>query len=74
MDVRAIFVRRKDASTLGITYTVQFSANLTTWQSSTVTPTVLADDGTYQVVSVPYPFFIGTKKARFFHVIIDLTP
>lgn len=74
VDVRAIFVRRKDASTLGITYTVQFSANLTTWQSSTVTPTVLADDGTYQVVSVPYPFFIGTKKARFFHVIIDLTP
>ena len=74
VDVRAIFVRRKDASALGLSYTVQFSANMTTWQTSTVTPTVLADDGTYQVVSVPYPFFIGTKKARFFHVVIDIAP
>lgn len=74
VDLRAVFVRRKDAAALGITYTVQFSADMITWQSSTVIPTVLADDGTYQIVSVPYPFFIGKKKARFFHVVISISP
>lgn len=74
VDVRAVFVRRKDAAALGLTYTVQFSADLVTWQSSTVTPTVLADDGTYQIVSVPYPFFVGKKKARFFRVTVSLAP
>ncbi|MBX7209167.1 MAG: M36 family metallopeptidase [Verrucomicrobiaceae bacterium] len=74
VDVRAVFVRRKDAAPLGLGYTVQFSADLGTWQSSTATPTVLADDGTYQIVSVPYPFFVGKKKARFFRVVVSLAP
>ncbi|MBL9145610.1 MAG: M36 family metallopeptidase [Verrucomicrobiaceae bacterium] len=74
VDHWAIFVRRKDAAVLGITYTVEFSADLTTWEPSTVTPTVLASDATYEVVSVPYPYFVGGKKARFFRVVIGVTP
>jgi hypothetical protein len=29
---------------------------------------VLADDGEFQVVSVPYPFFVNGRKATFFRV------
>jgi len=47
---------------------------MTTWQTSIVTPTVLADDGTYQVVSVPYPNFVAGRKARFFTVTVSTAP
>ncbi len=70
VDFRAAFCRRKDQSTAGLTYTVQFSADLSTWQSSVVVPTVIADDGTYQVVAVKYPFFVNGQKARFFRVTV----
>jgi hypothetical protein len=69
-DLRALFVRRKDYATVGLTYTVQFSAGLSSWQDSTNTPTVLADDGTNQIVSVPYP--AGFTAAGFFRVSVTL--
>ncbi len=72
VDFKAAFCRRKDQATAGLTYTVQFSADLGTWESSVVTPTVVADDGTYQVVTVRYPFFVNGQKARFFRV--SITP
>ena len=73
VDFKAAFCRRKDQATAGLTYTVQFSADLSTWQSSVVTPSVIADDGTYQVVTVRYPFFLNDgQKARFFRV--SVTP
>lgn len=74
LDFRAVFVRRKSFAADGLLYTPQFSANLTTWQPSSVTPVVLADDGTYQIVTVPYPPLVGGRKARFFRVSISLTP
>ena len=70
VDFKAAFCRRKEQSTAGLTYTVQFSADLSTWQSSVVVPTVIADDGTYQVVAVKYPFFVNGQKARFFRVTV----
>ena len=74
VDFRGLFVRRKDAASAGLTYTPQFSADMTTWQSSVATPTVLADDGTNQIVSVPYPVFIAGKKARFFRINVTINP
>lgn len=65
----AIFGRRKD-TLAGLTYAVQFSANLSTWVTSTATPMVLADDGVIEAVAVPYPFFVSGKKARFFRVVV----
>jgi hypothetical protein len=67
VNFQAIFGRRKDALA-GLTYAVQFSANLQSWVTSTATPTVLADDGVIEAVAVPYPFFVNGKKARFFRV------
>lgn len=71
VDFRALFCRRKNLATAGLTYTVQFSSDLVFWESSNVvTPTVIADDGEMQVVSVRYPFFVGGKKAQFFRVMV----
>lgn len=65
VDFRYVFVRRKDHAASGLSYTPEFSADMSAWTPSTAVPTVLADDGTHQVVSVPYPRFIAGRKARF---------
>lgn len=74
VDFRAVFVRRRDYQSAGLTYTPQFSSTLGVWQDSSAVPTVLADDGTLQLVSVPYTRFIAGKKARFFRVRVDSNP
>jgi hypothetical protein len=74
IDYRALFVRRVDHVAAGLTYTPQFSADLQTWVPSAVVPTVLADDGINQIVSVPYPQFLSGKKARFFRISVSIAP
>lgn len=69
----AIYIRRKDHAQAGLTYTPQFSVNLGTWQASTATPTVLADDGTYQALCIPYPLISG-QMARFFKLSVTMAP
>lgn len=70
VNFRAVFCRRKDYASAGLIYRVQFSGDLTTWQTSTATPSLLASDSEIDAVSVPYPFFVGGKKARFFRVTV----
>lgn len=72
VDFRALFGRRKDYAAAGMTYTVQFSPDLATWENSTATPTVLASDAEFDAVTVPYPFFVNGRKARFFRVQVSL--
>ena len=77
IDFRAVFVRRKDFAAAGLKYRPQFSVDMSSWQpTSDVEPTVavLADDGTYQIVSVPYPAFISGKKAKFFRISVSIAP
>ncbi len=65
----ALFGRRKNS---GLTYTVQFSTDLFTWENNTVPPVVLADDGLIEACTVPYPFFLSDgQKARFFRVAVQ---
>ena len=57
-DFRAVFLRRKDHATSGLTYEVQFSADLEQWTTSATTPTILTASnsaGDYEAVSVPCP-------------------
>ena len=71
VDVYAVFGRRQDYVAAGLTYTVQFSADLTTWESSTDTPAVIASDATIDAVQVSYPMFLSSgKKAAFFRVVV----
>ncbi|MBK8094516.1 MAG: immunoglobulin domain-containing protein [Verrucomicrobiaceae bacterium] len=53
--ITARFIRRKTHATDGLIYTPQFSANLTTWENSATTPTVIASDTTHDVVELPFP-------------------
>ena len=65
---RALFGRRKDYVAAGLTYTAQFSSDLVTWMNSVAVPTVIADDGEIEAVTVPHPFFVNGRKARFFRL------
>ncbi|MEA3212710.1 MAG: hypothetical protein QOE70_5767 [Chthoniobacter sp.] len=70
VDYQAVLIRRKDWATAGLTYTVQFSDDLTAWQSSTAPFSVIAEDSAYQAVSVPYPASGNGNKARFFRIVM----
>lgn len=70
-DFRVLFIRRKDYLNDGLTYTPQFSGDLTTWSSTSAVPTVIATDGDVELVSIKYPFFVAGRKARFFRVAVD---
>lgn len=69
--VNAIFIRRKDRVAAGLTYSVEFSPDLSTWTPSIATPTVVAEDGTHEVVSVPMP---AAQTRHFFHVSVSVSP
>ena len=79
-DFRAVFCRRVNFSALGLSYTLQFSADNVVWVDSTATPSVLATDagGVMQAVYVHYPLFIRpggvVKKAQFFRVGVSMAP
>ena len=74
VDFRALFSRRTDFTAAGLTYTVQFSPDLLDWTSSIIAPSILADNGTAQIVSVPFPGFLNGKKARFVRVQVSIVP
>jgi 2',3'-cyclic-nucleotide 2'-phosphodiesterase (5'-nucleotidase family) len=67
-DFRYVFMRVKNAASVGITYTPQFSNDMSegSWENRGDLPvTVIASDGDYELVSVKYPFFTQGKKAQF---------
>ena len=76
-DFLAVFTRRKDHATAGISYIVDFSADLSLWTPSSEIPTLRTSPGTpgsYDVVSVPYletvPVQVGgpEQPPQFFRV------
>jgi hypothetical protein len=69
---RAVYARRKDYVSVHLVYTVEFSGDLLTWKASSATPLVLAEDLRMQAVSVPYPFSVAGKKARYFRVKVEI--
>ncbi len=68
VDRRALFIRRTDHALLGLSYAVEFSANLSDWQASAASPYSLATRGDHELVSVKYPLFVRGRPARFFRV------
>jgi hypothetical protein len=68
VDRYAMFARRDDTAWAGLTYTVEFTADLRNWVATTAIPTVVADDGEIQAVSVPYLDVINGQPVRFFRV------
>lgn len=52
----------------GLSYTVEFSADLSQWVASGDTPTVQAADSIMQVVSIPFPPTVNGQPTKFFRV------
>ena len=76
VDFRAVFGRRKDWSVAGLTYTPQFSPDLTEWVDATDTPTLIeSGSGDIDAVFVPYPMIIqtttGWEKPQFFRLSVS---
>jgi hypothetical protein len=73
----AVFGRRKDHQAAGLTYTVEFSADLSVWTASTSLPTVLThpnSSGEIEAVSIPYPASVPVtggdpeQKPKFYRI------
>jgi len=73
----AVFGRRKDHQDAGLTYTSEFSADLTRWTSSSTPPTVLtsaSSEDDIEVVRIPYPASVPVaggepdQEPRFFRI------
>ena len=63
----ALYPRLTNHAELGLTYTIHFSHDLTSWQASLTPPTVQADDGTVQACTIPFPAQLTNGHApRFF--------
>ncbi|MEM9480946.1 MAG: hypothetical protein AAGA58_14925, partial [Verrucomicrobiota bacterium] len=79
LDFDGRFVRRVDHASIGLTYTPQFSHDMSVWVDATdTTPTVVVpDDGSgYEVVEIDYDIFIPSgpgagQKARFFRMLVN---
>jgi hypothetical protein len=67
----ALFGRRVNYLAAGLNYTVEFSADLTTWSPSSAVPTVLATDSEIQAVSVPFPSQVDGRTPKYFRVKIS---
>lgn len=72
-NLTGVFGRRKDYVTAGLTYTAQFSADLSKWQDSAAAGTVQASDAQIEVLSLPWPATVptsagGNAAPRFFRV------
>jgi hypothetical protein len=67
----ALFGERLDAAANGLSYVVEFSGDLLTWSPSSAVPTVVAQDGVIQAVTVPFPVLADGLPARFFHVKVN---
>lgn len=73
-DFRFLFIRRSDYLATGLAYIPEFSVKMVSWTPSTAIPSVLADDGTHQLVSVPFTRSIGGRKAQFARVRVTNFP
>ena len=72
--MQAVFIRRRFASTEGLSYAVQFSPDLSTWEASSAVPVVLAQDADYEACALPFPSLVAGQPPRFFRVQATTTP
>jgi hypothetical protein len=66
---RAVFARRKDYGMAGLSYQVQFSANLQFWKASNETPVILTGENSaaIEAVSIPFPSSVPLSAAETEH-------
>ncbi len=73
-EFRVLFVRLKDYLGAGLTYSMQFSDDLASWQSNDTQPILLAENGKHEIVSLPYPIIPGGRQAGFAKLKVIFAP
>jgi hypothetical protein len=66
--MRAVFRRRKDRDTVGLSYQVEFSSDLSDWALSESSPSIISEDGTFEQVGLQFPILPNGKQSRFFRI------
>lgn len=73
VDFRVTFLRSQNHESLGLSYVPRFSADLQSWFDAPGTPTVLATEGDFELVSFQYPLFTpNALKVRFFSMAVKV--
>jgi hypothetical protein len=68
VNLYALFGRRKDAASVGLTYAVEFSDTATEWTVSDAIPEVIAQDSEIETVIVPFPHTESYPPKTFFRI------
>ena len=66
--LHAMFARRKDAAAVGLTYAVEFGADLSGWTLNNDVPFVIAEDSEIEAVIVPFPALINGLVPHYFRI------
>ena len=64
--MQAVFKRRSDYLTSGVSYIYEFSSDLQSWESSAAVPQLLSDDGTMQTLTLGFPVLSSGQQSHFF--------
>ncbi len=64
----AMFGRRMDYVASGLAYTVEFTTDFTSWQTSAATPVTVGNDGVIEAMTVPFPPSMNGAPAQYFRV------
>ena len=70
---QVLFTRRIGHQTLGLTYTVRFSPDLSSWVDNTAALIPAGNDGTIEACTVPFPSAIAGKPVKFFQIRVTAT-
>ena len=70
----ALFGRRKDAASVGLTYAVEFSDTLSGWSTTAAVPSMIAQDSEIEAVTVPFPPAGASPAKTFFRVVVTIAP
>jgi hypothetical protein len=68
-----LFIRRRFHTTEGLSYAVQFSPDLSVWETSVTAPVMLAHDGEYEACTIPFPPLVDGRAPRFARVRVTTT-
>ncbi len=73
--LQALYPRRKDPASAGLTYFTEFSSDLSTWETVETSSLVVASDADHEAIQASFPDLLGNgAKPRFFRLRVIQNP
>jgi alpha-tubulin suppressor-like RCC1 family protein len=70
--LRALYLRRKDATAATLTASPRMSADLLGWVAPTGTPQIWASDATHELIALPFQLLPDGRTPRFFRLAVTI--